>query len=62
MEVNDPNKSNALCASYEHVLADEKKNLDSKKMAREEKRREEEGNSVGLNQHGMNQKTVHLSV
>lgn len=39
MEVNDPNKSNALCASYEHVLADEKKNLDSKKMAREEKRR-----------------------
>lgn len=39
MEVNNPNKSNALCSSYEYVLADEKKNLDSKTMAREEKRK-----------------------
>lgn len=60
MEVNDPNKSNALCSSYEHVLADEKKIWIQRKW--QEKRREEERNSVVLNQHGMNQKTVHLSV
>lgn len=58
MEVNNPNKSNALCSSYEYALADKKKKFGFKDNGK----REEERNSVGLNQHGMNQKTAHLSV
>lgn len=58
MEVNSPNKSTALCSSHEYVLAEEKKFG----FRDNGKRREEERNSVGLNQHGMNQKTAHLSV
>lgn len=58
MEVSSPNKSTDLCSSHEYALAEEKKSG----LRDNSKRREEERNSVGLNQCGMNQKPAYLSV